>query len=101
MKSLVSVNTPVVFGLLLLSPSATGAEHKIILVLDENLCESYPKELTGALRAIEGVTRVDLTEARGHAIVSHDGRVSPEILVAVVKSANAARAGMGTAAAIK
>jgi copper chaperone CopZ len=95
MKSLVSVNTPVVFGLLLLSPSAPSTEHKIILVLDESFCKSYPKEITEALTAIEGVTRVALTEARGHAIVSHDGRVSPETLVAVVKSINAARAEAG------
>ncbi|HTP42615.1 MAG TPA: cation transporter [Nitrospiria bacterium] len=89
-----SLIPPVVLGVLLLTAPAGAAEQKTVLMLGGKFCEFYPKELTAALKAVKGVTSVDLESMKGHVIVTHDGTVKPETLINAVKSVKGTRMGI-------
>ena len=74
----------IIFGFYAAQANA-AADQKTTLALGGNYCDSYPKEITKALMAVKGVKSVDLNSMEGHAIVTHDGSVSPDSLVEVVK----------------
>ena len=61
-----------------------AADRQVMLMLGGKDCEFYPKQVTDALMKVKGVKSVDLQSMKGHAVVSHDGTVRPEDLVAAV-----------------
>ena len=93
MRKITALTTPVILGLLLLSGPAHAAGQQTVLMLGGNYCESYPKELTDALTAVKGVTGVDLKSMKGHVVVSHDGTVKTETLIAAIKGVKGTKNG--------
>jgi len=73
---------------------AAAAEQKTVLMLGGKFCDFYPKEITDALTAVKGVKAVDLESMKGHAVVTHDGNVKPESLVAAMKGVKGTKMGM-------
>jgi copper chaperone CopZ len=84
---------PVVLGFLLLSTGAHAAAQKTVLMLGGNSCEFYLDDVAKALTAVKGVTGVDLKSMKGHVVVSHDGTVKTETLIAAVKNVKGTKGG--------
>ena len=82
------------FGISLLSGVSIAAEQKITLALSGRFCEFYPKDITAGLKAVKGVVDVDLTTKSGDAIVTTDGNVKPEDLVAAIKNVKGTKFGI-------
>lgn len=85
MRSIMTFGFAVVFGMSLLVSVAGAADQAVTLTLGGNFCEFYPKNITEGLMAVKGVKAVDLKSMKGHAVVTHDGSVKPETLVAAMK----------------
>jgi copper chaperone CopZ len=71
-----------------------AADQQVTLMLGGKFCEFYPKQVTEALMKVKGVKAVDLQSMKGHAIVSHDGTVKTEDLVAAVNGVKGERMGV-------
>jgi copper chaperone CopZ len=94
MYRILSLAVAVMLGISFVSIQTEAADQKIALMLGGNYCESYPKEITAGLMKVKGVTGVDLKSMEGHAIVTTDGSVKPEALVAAMKSVKGTKMGM-------
>jgi mercuric ion binding protein len=93
MKHLTKSIVVAVFGLLLLSTAAQAAEQKTSLMLGGEYCEYYLDDVAKALTAVKGVTGVDVKSKKGYAIVSHDGTVKDETLIATVETVKGTKNG--------
>jgi copper chaperone CopZ len=93
MRNTATFAIPAVLGLLILSGSTQAADQKFVLMLAGNGCESHLDDVAKALTAVKGVTGVDLKSMKGHAVVSQDGSVKVETLVAAVKSLKGSQGG--------
>lgn len=81
-------------GFCLLTPYANATEQTLTLTLGGQFCEFYPTELTAGLKGVKGVTDVDLTTMKDHAIVKTDGTVKIADLVAAVKNVKGTKLGI-------
>lgn len=93
MRSITTFGFAVVFGMSLLVSAAGAADPAVTLMLGGKSCEFYPKEITAGLMAVQGVKAVDLKSMTGHAVVTHDGSVKPETLVAAMKGVKSTKMG--------
>ena len=94
MRSITILGLAVVFGMSLLLSAAGAADPAVTLMLGGKFCDFYPKEVTEGLMAVKGVKAVDLKSMKGHAVVTHDGSVKPETLVAAMKGVKGTKMGM-------
>jgi periplasmic mercuric ion binding protein len=94
MRRVLSLAVAVILGMGVAAMQTEAAEQKVTLVLGGKFCEFYPKEITGALMKVKGVTDVDLKSMSGHAIVTTDGTVKPEELVAAMKGVKGTKMGI-------
>ncbi len=78
----------------LVAQPALADDATTTLMLGGRFCEFYPREITNALTGVKGVKVVDLQKLKGHAVVTHDGTVKPEALVAAMKTVKGTRMGM-------
>jgi len=76
------------------SMKTEAADPQATLMLGGKFCEYYPKQVTEALMKVKGVKAVDLQSMKGHALVSHDGTVKTEDLVAAVNVVKGERMGV-------
>ena len=88
------IGLAVVFGMSLVVSAAGAADPAVTLMLGGKFCDFYPKEITEGLMAVKGVKAVDLKSMKGHAVVTHDGSVKPEALVAAMKGVKGTKMGM-------
>ncbi len=69
----------------LLAPIVEAADQQVVLMLGGESCANHTTAVGTALKKVEGVKTVDLTNMPGHAIVRAEaGRVTPEQLTATV-----------------
>jgi mercuric ion binding protein len=94
MRRMTTFGLAMVFGMGLLVSAAGAADPSVMLMLGGKFCDFYPKEITAGLMAVKGVKAVDLQSMKGHAVVTHDGSVKPETLVAAVKGVKGTKMGM-------
>jgi copper chaperone CopZ len=94
MKKIAPLAIALALGITLTAVQIQAADQKTTLVLGGKLCESNPNEITLALMAVNGVKQVDLNSMGGQAIVSHDGSVKPEALIAAMKGVKGTKAGV-------
>jgi periplasmic mercuric ion binding protein len=94
MRSITTFVIAVAFGIGLMGAQAWATDSSTTLMLGGRFCEFYPKELTDALTAVKGVKGVDLKSMKGHAVVTHDGSVKPEALVAAVEGVKGTKMGI-------
>lgn len=81
-------------GFGLMTAYADAAEQNMTLTLGGRFCEFYPNELTASLKGVKGVSDVDLTSMKGHAIVKTDGTVKDADLVAAVRNVKGTKMGI-------
>ncbi|HUJ79451.1 MAG TPA: hypothetical protein VLY45_03945 [Nitrospiria bacterium] len=92
MKKMTSLAIVVACGLLSVSSTAQAGVSQTDLMVDGESCDAHFKELTDALTAVKGVTRVDLKSKKGHVIVSHDGTVKTATLIAIIQTVKGSEA---------
>jgi copper chaperone CopZ len=75
----------VVVGIGLVVPMVEAADQRVVLMLGGESCASHPMAVGTALKKVEGVKSVDLTNMPGHAIVrAESGSITPEQLISAV-----------------
>jgi len=80
-------------GLGLMTGQARAADQTTALMLEGKSCAAHLKEISEGLMGVKGVKAVDLKSMKGHALVTYDATVKPEVLIDALTKVKGSEAG--------